>query len=117
MTAMKIYSCLLALCFFHANVCGTTAFSVVKATRAAVVLRSSTSDDELPSSTSDDELPPVAASTFLPDEGAVDGAVGPVQDLSKASSDLPVERSLMTPIYPKMERIEGGGRVHTYPVS
>jgi hypothetical protein len=89
---MKIYSHLLALCFFHANVCETAAFSV-KATKAAVVLRSSTSDDELATKT--------------------EGDVGPVENLSEASSHLPA-KMLMTPTFPKLERIEGGGRVQTF---
>lgn len=74
---MKIYSHLLALCLLHANVCGTTAFSI-KAAKATVVLRSSPSDGDL---------------------------------AKEASSDLGM---LMTPTFPKLERIEGGGRVHTY---
>ena len=90
---MKIYSHLLALCFFHANVCGTTAFSV-KTTKAAVVLRSSTSDNDL------------ATATFLT-KGAVGG---PVQIFREASSDL----EMLTPTFPPLERIEGGARVQTY---
>jgi hypothetical protein len=89
---MKIYGHLLALCFFHANVCGTTAFSVVKATKTAVVLRSSISDNEL--------------ATFLT-KGAVGG---PVQIFSEASSDL----EMLTPTFPPLQRIEGGSKVQTY---
>jgi hypothetical protein len=89
---MKISSSLLALCFFHSNVCGTTAFSVKSTKATAVVLRSSTSDSDL--------------ATFLSK-----GGVGPVKIFSEAPSDL--ER-LMSPTFSSLERIEGGGRVTTY---
>jgi hypothetical protein len=91
---MKIYSHLLALCVFHANVWETTAFSVksVKAT-AAVVLRSSTSEE---------------LEMFLT-AGTVQG---PVKSFSEAASSADLE--MLTPIFPKLERIEGGGRVKTY---
>jgi hypothetical protein len=89
---MKIYSRLLALCFFHANVCGTTAFSVKSTKAAAVVLRSSTSDNDV--------------ATFL-----TEGFVGSsVQLFKEASPDL----EMLTPTFPTLERIEGGRRVHTY---
>jgi hypothetical protein len=81
--AMKTYSRLLALCLFHANVCGTTAFSMMKAAKASLVLRSSPSDDAGAS--------PVPVETFS-------------------------EKSLVAPTFGKMERIEGGGRVQTYPL-
>jgi hypothetical protein len=89
---MKIYSRLLALCFFHAIFGRTTAFSAKAASKAAVVLRSSTSDENL--------------ATFLT-KGAVGG---PVQIFSEASSDL----EMLTPTFPTLERIEGGARVQTY---
>jgi hypothetical protein len=92
---MKLYiSHLLALCFFHANVCGTTAFSVTtaKATRAAVALRSSPTSDE------------VRVGSFL-----TVGTDKPVEGFTETSSAL----ELLTPVFPELQRIEGNS-VHTY---
>jgi hypothetical protein len=99
---MKI-SHILALCVFHANVCGTTAFSVRPTKAATVVLRSSTPDKEV-ASTSDKEVEDL--STFL-----TKGFIGSsVQLFNDASPDL----ELVTPNFPMLERIEGGKRVQTY---
>jgi hypothetical protein len=91
---MKIYSHLLALCVFHANVWETTAFSVkaAKAT-AAVVLRSTTSED---------------LAMFL----TAGTEQGPAKSFSESASSADLE--MLTPTFPKLERIEGGGRVRTY---
>jgi hypothetical protein len=109
---MKIYTHLLALCVFHANVWETTAFSVkaAKAT-AAVVLRSSRSEDPEPivikPSRSASKKPELA--TFLT-TGTQQGPVKSSFSELAASGDL----QLLTPTFPKLERFEGGGRINTY---